>query len=77
MKSCKCGDHRGSSRGSFLYMQSIKPFSHKCCSYRRLARSSFDLSAKEVLEFCTECVLNDDEDSQCEIPEAFYGELTP
>jgi hypothetical protein len=38
---------------------------------------SFDLSAKEVLQFCTECVLNEDEDSECEIPEAFFDDLMP
>jgi hypothetical protein len=42
-----------------------------------LVRPSFNFSPKEVLEFCNECVLNEDENSECEIPETFYDRLKP
>jgi len=37
----------------------------------------FQYSPQQVLEFCEECVLNDDEDSSCDIPDAFYEGLEP
>jgi hypothetical protein len=70
MKSCKC-DH--GARDCFLCTPT---FLTQFFSIR-LVRLSFDFSAKEVLEFCKECVLNEDENSECEVPEAFYGQVKP
>jgi hypothetical protein len=35
---------------------------------------SFEFSPEEVMAFCTDCVLADD-DEPCDIPDAFYDEL--
>jgi hypothetical protein len=35
-----------------------------------------ELSAREVLEFCSDCVLSED-DEPCVIPEAFFKEDEP
>ena len=37
---------------------------------------SFDMSPEEVLKFCEECVLSDDQDP-CDVPDAFYDKISP
>jgi hypothetical protein len=32
---------------------------------------SFDFSPEEVIKFCTDCVLSEDQE-ECDVPEAFY-----
>jgi hypothetical protein len=34
---------------------------------------SFDFTPQEVMAFCEECVLSDEEDP-CDVPEAFFGD---
>mmetsp|Transcript_6166 Transcript_6166/g.15752 ORF Transcript_6166/g.15752 Transcript_6166/m.15752 type:complete len:190 (+) Transcript_6166:253-822(+) len=34
----------------------------------------FSLTPQQVLEFCEECVLSEDEDAICNVPEAFFDE---
>ena len=53
----------------------------KYCADRCLSTGScevyedfFKLSPSQVIEFCSDCVLNDDEDALCDIPDAFYGD---
>lgn len=36
----------------------------------------FELDPHEVIKFCTECVLSEDEEP-CEVPEGFYDNLRP
>merc|ERR1711862_252732 len=51
----------------------------KYCADRCLSTGScevyedfFKMSAEQVVEFCSDCVLSDDEEP-CDIPEGFYG----
>jgi hypothetical protein len=37
----------------------------------------FELGPKEVLSFCTECVLSESEDDHCDVPDGFYDKLMP
>jgi hypothetical protein len=39
---------------------------------------SFDFTPEEVVKFCTDCVLSEDEEA-CDVPDAFYdlGQLKP
>ena len=34
----------------------------------------FDLGPSEVIKFCTECVLSEDEEP-CDVPESVYGDV--
>ena len=36
----------------------------------------FDLSPHDVIKFCTDCVLSEEEEP-CDVPEGFYDELMP
>ena len=37
----------------------------------------FELSPREVLSFCEECVLGDTEEDQCDVPDGFYNKPMP
>jgi hypothetical protein len=37
----------------------------------------YDLSPQDVIKFCTECVLSEDEDGECPIPDGFYDKPRP
>lgn len=37
----------------------------------------YDMSPEQVIAFCTECVLSESEDGECEIPEGFYDKPRP
>jgi len=37
----------------------------------------YELSPQDVLNFCEECVLNDTDDSTCDVPDAFYEKEPP
>jgi hypothetical protein len=37
----------------------------------------YEMSPEQVIAFCTECVLSEDEDGECEIPEGFYDKPRP
>jgi hypothetical protein len=38
---------------------------------------SLELSARQVMEFCSDCVLSESEDVPCVIPEAFFKDDEP
>ena len=35
----------------------------------------YDLTPQQVIEFCTECVLSDDVEKECDIPDAFFNNV--
>ncbi len=37
----------------------------------------YHMSPQQVIAFCTECVLSESEDAECEIPEGFYDRPRP
>ena len=37
---------------------------------------SYHMSPEEVIKFCTDCVLSEEE-GECDIPEGFYDQLRP
>lgn len=37
----------------------------------------FEMSPQQVITFCTECVLSESEDGECEIPEGYYDKPRP
>ncbi|KAG7359321.1 hypothetical protein IV203_015910 [Nitzschia inconspicua] len=37
----------------------------------------YEMSPEQVIAFCTECVLSEDEDGECQIPDAFYDKPRP
>lgn len=37
----------------------------------------YELSPEDVIKFCTECVLSEDEDGECPIPDGFYDKPRP
>ena len=37
----------------------------------------YELSPEDVLKFCTDCVLSEDEDGECPITDAFYDKPRP
>jgi hypothetical protein len=71
-------EHHRDERMAFL-----KP--EKYCADRCVATGNcdifedfYELSPQDVLKFCEECVLGgDEEDSGCELPEAFYEKEPP
>lgn len=70
-------EHQRDERMAFL-----KP--EKYCADRCVATGNcdifedfYELSPQDVLKFCEECVLGDEEDSGCDLPEAFYEKEPP
>jgi hypothetical protein len=56
----------------------------KYCADRCIATGNCDIyedfyhmTPEQVIEFCTDCVLSEDEDSECPIPEGFYDNPRP
>jgi hypothetical protein len=37
----------------------------------------YEMSPQQVIAFCTECMLSEDEDGECEIPDGFYDKPRP
>jgi hypothetical protein len=35
----------------------------------------YDMSPQEVIKFCTECVLSEDENAECDLPAAFFNNV--
>jgi len=35
----------------------------------------YEMSPQQVIEFCTECVLSEDEDAECDLPAAFFNNV--
>lgn len=46
-------------------------FLHHSCYH------SYKLGPEDVIKFCTDCVLSDEEGGECELPEKFYDGPTP
>jgi hypothetical protein len=37
----------------------------------------YEMTPEQVIAFCTDCVLSEDEDAECPIPDAFYDKPRP
>lgn len=70
-------EHRKDERMAFLKPQ-------KYCQDRCVATGNcdiledfYELGPEDVLKFCEECVLSEEEDNECDVPEAFYEKEPP